>query len=123
MSALEAVTAEVYEGDTLSTMTASLLRRLGIDPVTTAKFRRSHGTAVERETGYATFALAERDGYAPVAFGSERESRIGMTTPCDLGLEVDKASGRLVRVPYLLPSLWPVDTDKPEQEEHDGTDK
>jgi hypothetical protein len=33
MSALEAVTAEVYEGDTLSTMTASLLRRLGIDPV------------------------------------------------------------------------------------------
>ena len=116
----ETVTAKVYDRDTFSTMPAGLLRRLGIEPVATVRFRRSEGGIVERETGYCTFAAERRNGYARVAFGPEGEYRIGMTTLGDLGLELDAATGRLVRVPYLLPSLWPVDTDGTDQEERHG---
>ena len=120
-AATETVTAEVHNRDTFSMMPASLLRRLGIGSAATVKLKRPGGRVVEYETGYATFAVEGRNGYARVIFGLEGECRIGMTTLGDLGLEVDTESGRLVRVPYLLPSLWPVNADEPDQEERHGT--
>lgn len=113
----ETITAEVHDHDTFSTMPASLLRRLGIEPVATAKFRATGGDIVERETGYATFATEKREGYARVVFGAEGEYRIGMTTLGDLGLEVDTAASKLVPVDWLLPSLWPAGLYEPEREE------
>ena len=120
-AATETVTAEIHNRDTFSMMPASLLRRLGIGPVATVKLRRSGGRVAEYETGYATFAVEGCNGYARVIFGPEGECLIGMTTLGDLGLEVDTESGRLVRVPYLLPSLWPVNADEPDQEKCHGT--
>ena len=119
-AATETVTAEIHNRDTFSMMPASLLRRLGIGPVATVKLRRPGRRVTEYETGYATFAAEGRNGYARVIFGPEGEYRIGMTTLGDLGLSVDTAGGQLVRVPYLLPSLWPVNAHEPDQEEHHG---
>ena len=116
-AATEIVTAEIHNRDTFSTMPASLLRRLEIEPVARVKLKQPGGRIAEYETGYATFAAEGRNGYARVIFGPEGERRIGMTTLGDLGLEVDEATGRLVRVPYLLPSLWLVNADEPDQEE------
>ena len=117
----ETVTAEVHNRDTFSTMPASLLRRLEIEPVATVKLKRPGGRVAEYATGYATFAAEGRNGYARVVFGPEGEYRVGMTTLGDLGLAVDAESERLVHVPYLLPSLRPVNASELDQEERHGT--
>lgn len=115
--ASETVTAAVHQRDTFSMMPSSLLRRLGIVTSDVAKLARVNGAVEEYDTGYVTFATAGRRGYARVVFGPEGEYRIGMTTLADLALEVDTESGRLVRVNYLLPSLWPVDWGDSDQEQ------
>ena len=120
-AATETIAAEIHNRDTFSTMPASLLRRLEIEPVARVKLKLPGGRIAEYETGYATFTVEGRNGYARVIFGPEGECRIGMTTLGDLGLEVYEATGRLVRVPYLLPSLRPVNADEPDQEERHGT--
>ena len=120
-AAAETVTAEVHDRDTFSTMPASLLQRLGIEPVGTVRFKRSDGAIIERETGYCTFAAEGREGYARAVFGLEGEYRIGMTTLGDLRLKVDAGAGSLVPVDCLFPSLWPANLDEPEQKERTET--
>ena len=99
----EVVEAVVDTGAVDSVMPASLLRRLGIEPMRTVRYRPASGERVEYDVGIAAFSAAE--GFrciANVVFGLEDNPLMGATTLEQLYLAVDPGSMRLVPVEGLL---------------------
>ena len=77
-------------------MPASLLRRLGIQPVRTARFRTASEEVVEYEVGWALFSAEGERCVANVVFGPEENPLMGATTLDQLYFAVDPVDQRLV---------------------------
>ena len=97
----EMVTAVVDTGTVDSLMPASLLRRLGIEPTYTRRYRVANGAVVEYQGGSASFAAEGAGCIANVVFGPENTWLMGATTLQQLYLAVDPARERLVEVDEL----------------------
>ena len=96
----ETVTAVVDTGAVDSMMPASLLRRLGIAPTYTRRYRIAGGVA-EYQGGSASFAAEGSSCFANVVFGPENTWLMGATTMHQLYLAVDSSHTRLVEVDEL----------------------
>ena len=101
--ATETVEAMVDTGAIYSMMPASLLHRLGIDPVETVTFYIANGETVDYPTSWASFFTDGRLAMARVIFGPEDEYLMGATTLEDMRLMADPANERLVpaRAPLM----------------------
>ena len=98
----ETVEAVVDTGAVDSVMPALLLRRLGIEPTRTRRYRTASGERVEYGVGRAYFSAEGEDCIANVVFGPEDTLLMGATTLEQLYLAVDPAQQRLVPVEGLL---------------------
>ena len=85
----EVVDAIVDTGAADSVMPTSLLRRLGIEPMRTARYRTVSGERVEYQVGSACFAAEGFRCIANVVFGPEEEPVMGATILEQLYLVVD----------------------------------
>lgn len=97
----ETVTAVVDTGAVDSMMPASLLRRLGIAPTYTRRYRIASGAVIRYEGGSAAFSAQGADCIANVVFGPENTWLMGATTLQQLYLAVDPSRERLVEVDEL----------------------
>ena len=100
--ATETVNALVDTGATYSMIPASVLRRLGIEPTRSRRFRIASGERVEHQTALAFFETGGYEGEARVVFGPEGQYLLGATTLEDMLLVVDPVSKRLVPEEALL---------------------
>jgi clan AA aspartic protease len=98
----ETVDAVVDTGAVDSVMPTSLLRRLGIEPVRSVRYRTASGERVEYEVGSAYFSAEGFRCIANVVFGPEDNPLMGATTLEQLYLAVDPRSKQLVPVEGLL---------------------
>ena len=98
----ETVEAVVDTGAVDSVMPTALLRRLGIDPMRTVRYRTASGERVEYEVGSAYFSAEGFRCIANVVFGPEDEPLMGATTLEQLYLAVDPRNQRLVPQEGLL---------------------
>ena len=103
----ETVLAVVDTAATISVMPASVLNRLGLEPVRTRRFRLANDETVEYRTGMALFETYGRDGEASVAFGPEGRYLMGATTIEELALVVDPIRKRLIPEDMMLLSNGP----------------
>lgn len=98
----ETVDAIVDTAAADSVMPSSLLRRLGIEPARTVRYRTASGERVNYEVGSAYFAAEGFRCIANVVFGPEEEPLMGATTLEQLYLAVDPRNKRLAPVEGLL---------------------
>ena len=98
----ETVLAVVDTAATISVMPASVLNRLGIEPLRTRRFRLANDETVEYRTGMALFETSDRDGEASVAFGPEGRYLMGVTTIEELAFVVDPIRRRLIPEDMML---------------------
>ena len=93
----------VDTGATHTTLPENLLHRLGVQPVSSRRFRLADGSFVYYATGY-TWVRREGDtGVVQVVFAPDDASPlIGATTLENLGLAVDPVSRQLIPVDSLL---------------------
>ena len=98
----EIVEAVVDTGAVDSVMPASLLQRLGIEPMQTVRFRTVSGERVDYEVGSAYFSAEGFRCIANVVFGPEEEPLMGATTLEQLYLAVDSRNERLTPIEGLL---------------------
>ena len=97
----ETVTAVVDTGAVDSMIPASLLRRLGIAPTYSRRYRVASGAVIRYEGGSASFAAEGSECIANVVFGPENNWLMGATTLHQLYLAVDPSHTRLVEVDEL----------------------
>jgi clan AA aspartic protease len=98
----DTVEAIVDTGAVDSVMPASLLRRLGIEPMRAVPYRTASGERVEYEVGSASFATEGLRCIANVVFGPEDTLLMGATTLEQLYLSVDPVAQRLIPTEGLL---------------------
>ena len=98
----EVVDAIVDTGAADSVMPTSLLRRLDIEPMRTARYHTISGERVEYQVGSAYFAAEGFRCIANVVFGPEQDPVMGATTLEQLYLAVDPKNKRLAPVEGLL---------------------
>ena len=97
----------------MTSIPASILRELGIEPVDKRTFQLSEGETRQMEIGYACIRLEEKEGIAQVVFSDEGTSPvIGRLTLDGMLLEFDPDSHTFTPKIGLLPSFWPVSEDK-----------
>ena len=93
----------VDSGAVHSVVPASILERLGIEPLDEQVFRLAGGTKVVRRKGGAVFRYGERVGVADVIFGEGGDSNLmGATTLESLGLVLDPLRRELKPLPMVL---------------------
>ena len=93
------VLAMVDTGAFDTVLPASLLRRLGLEPVETELYTLADGSAVEYELGTARIGIDGRERFCQVVFGPEGQYLLGATTLELFHLMVDPVDERLVRKP------------------------
>ena len=99
----EAVTFLVDSGAIHSVVPATVLDRLGIEPLDTQEFMLADGTKVTRRKGGAVFRYDRRVGVADVIFGEPGDSNLmGATTLESLGLALDPLRRELHPLPMVL---------------------
>ncbi len=98
----ERVEALVDTGASYTTLPASLLRRLGVQPFTRRRFRIASGQVVERDVGQTWIRLNGETYVQLVVFGTEDQSLLGAMSLEGFGLAVDPLGKRLVPVEGLL---------------------
>jgi clan AA aspartic protease len=97
------VEALVDTGATHSVFPASLLRKVGIQPVATMRFMLADERKVEYPVGQAAVRIADRSWIVSVVFGPDDATPIlGATTLETFGLAVDPVGKQLVPVDGLL---------------------
>jgi len=97
------VTALADTGSTYTTLSGSLLARLGVGQEGYRRFELADNSVVEYPIGYARLRLNGNETIALVVFAPEDTSPlIGATTLENLGLAVDPVHRRLIPVPALL---------------------
>jgi len=95
--------ALVDTGSTHTTIPASILERVGVEPERQRPFRLADNRVVEYETGYARIRYGGDESVVQVVFGPEEiGSCIGATTLENLGLAVDPIAQTLVAVEGLM---------------------
>ena len=93
----------VDSGAVHSVAPASLLERLGIEPLTEQEFRLADGTKVVRRKGVAVFRYGGGVGGADVIFGEDGDSNLmGATTLEVLSLVLDPLRRELRQLPLVL---------------------
>lgn len=98
----ERVEALVDTGASYTTLPASLLRRLGVQPFARRTFRIANNTVVTREVGQTWIRLEDEVIMRIVIFGEEGNALLGADTLEGFGLAVDPLGKRLVPVEGLL---------------------
>ncbi len=99
----ETVDALVDSGATYTSLPASLLERLGVEPIDSETFIMADGTRHERPVGEAVVRVEGRSRTSMVIFGDEDSlPLIGAITLEAFSLAVDMRNRRLVRVPGYL---------------------
>jgi clan AA aspartic protease len=93
----------VDSGVIYSVVPASILRKLGIKPLTTEQFILANGEKIVRKKGGALFKYGEKVGVADVIFGeSEDSTLLGALTLEALGLMLDPLRRELKPLPMIL---------------------
>ena len=97
----------IDSGAVYSVVPSSILKKLGINPLTEEEFRLADGSKVVRKKGIALFKYGERVGGADVIFGEEGDyNLLGTHTLEALGLVLDPLKRELKPLPMLLASWW-----------------
>lgn len=94
----------VDTGSSYTTLPGSLLRDLGVKPISRRNFLLANGESVSREIGQARVRLDGHELVTVVVFGDEAAMPLlGAVTLEEMGLGVDPLAQKLVDVPgYLL---------------------
>ena len=99
----QSINALVDTGSTHTTVPASILDRLGVEPERQRPFRLADNRVVQHGTGFARLRYGGDEAVVQVVFGPEDiGSCIGATTPENLGLAVDPIEQTLVQVEGLM---------------------
>ena len=99
----ESVEVLVDTGASYTTLSTSMLGRLGVEPRTRASFVLADGRQVERDVGQTWVRLEGMEYIVPVVFGEEdAQALLGVVTLEIFRLAVDPVSQRLMPVPGLL---------------------
>ncbi len=100
------VEAMVDSGATYTTMPASLLRGLGVEPRNNRTFVLADGSQIRRGLGQTWFRLEGEEYISPVIFWDEDTTPLlGAVTLEIFSLGIDPVNGRLIPVnSYLLSS-------------------
>ncbi|MBI4311341.1 MAG: aspartyl protease family protein [Chloroflexi bacterium] len=99
----ERVEALVDTGASYTTLPASLLRKLGVEPYEDVEFHVADGRRVVRSIGQTWIRIEGRRVMTIVVFGDEGASPLlGAYSLEGLRLDVDPTNRRLVRTPGLL---------------------
>ena len=97
------VEATVDTGSAYTTLPASLLRELGVEPFDRRRFILADGHVVETEIGEARATLGDQSVTTVVAFGEEGSPPLlGAYTLEGLGLAVDPIMQRLVPARLIM---------------------
>jgi predicted aspartyl protease len=93
----------VDSGATLSVISGTLLRRLGIRPHSKRSFIMANGEKIERQVGNADFLFQGQHGASPVIFGKPGDSDLlGIVTLEALGFILDPIRRELRPLPMML---------------------
>jgi predicted aspartyl protease len=93
----------VDSGAIRSLVPGSLLRDLGIEPITEDSYMLANGDKITRRRGVALFKYGERIGGADVIFGEEGDSDLlGVLTLEAMGLGLNPLTRELFEIPMLL---------------------
>ena len=93
----------VDSGAIYSVVPASILKKLGIKPLTTEQFILANGEKIIRKKGGALFKYGKKIGVADVIFGeSEDSTLLGALTLEALGLMLDPLRRELKPLPMIL---------------------
>ena len=99
----ETIDALVDSGATYTTLPESLLRRLGVVPLSRANFILADGSRMERGIGQTWMRLEGEEFIVPVVFGTEAtQPLLGAVTLEIFRLGIDPVSQRLIPVDGLL---------------------
>ena len=99
----ESVDALVDSGATYTTLPESLLRKLGVAPLSSANFVLADGSGMERRIGQTWLRLRGEAFIVPVAFGPEAtQPLVGAVTLEIFRLGIDPVRQRLIPVEGLL---------------------
>ena len=92
-------------GATFTTLPASMLRSLGVEPERMMKVRLANGSVVKRSLGYAGLRLVRENlrlPLTPVVFGDEGVYLLGAVSLEELSLAADPVHKKLVPAEGLL---------------------
>jgi predicted aspartyl protease len=93
----------VDSGAFYSVVPASILRKLGINPIANEEFRLADGSVIRRKKGIALFKYKDKVGGADIIFGEEGDSLLlGAFTLEALGLALDPLRRELKPLPMVL---------------------
>ena len=99
----EVVEALVDSGATYTTLPASMLRRLGVAPISASTFALADGRRTRKEIGQTPVRLNGEQYIVPVVFGDEGiQPILGAVTLEIFRLGIDPVKMRLVPVEGLL---------------------
>lgn len=101
----ETVNALVDTGATFSMIPASMLKRMGVQPIARAPFVIASREVIEYETGEAALAAEGRRRTCPVIFGPENHYVMGATALEFMLLAVDPKNERLVPGEAFQPDI------------------
>ena len=102
----ERVEALVDTGATYTMLPSSLLRGLGVSPITRLGFTLADGRDVERDVGEVYLRIGDLAFHSPVVFGNDgSEALLGAVTLQIFGLGVDPLHERLAPLAGIFPSL------------------
>ncbi|MSQ21752.1 MAG: hypothetical protein EXR53_00365 [Dehalococcoidia bacterium] len=98
----ERIEALVDTGASYTTLPASLLRRLGVQPMGRRRFRIANGGTMVQEIGQTWIRIDDEAYIQLVVFGPEDQALLGAFSLEGFGLAVDPLGKRLVPVEGLL---------------------
>ncbi len=102
----EGVYFMVDSGAVYSVVSAEILKKLGIKPMSEKEFTLANGDIIKRKMGGALYSYGEEKGHAPVIFGEKGDSNLlGAVTLESLGLILDPIKRRLLSLPMVLGQL------------------
>lgn len=101
--AAEKLKCLVDSGAIYSVVPASVLEKLGIEPLDEQEFRLANGDTIVRKKGVALFRYGKRIGGADVVFGEDGDAvLLGALTLEALGLSLDPLKRELRELPMML---------------------
>ncbi len=93
----------IDSGTIYSVVPASILKKLGIKPISEQSFRLADGSKITRKKGGAFFKYKDQVGVADVIFGEKGDhTLLGAFTLEALGLALDPLKRELKPLPMIL---------------------
>ncbi len=93
----------IDSGAVYSVVPSTILKKLGIKPLTKETFRLADGSKIVRKKGIALFKYKDRIGGADVIFGEKGDYQLlGALTLAALGLSLDPLKRELKPLPMVL---------------------